>query len=597
VKIPTLDSPQVSPSGRGAPNLRVEGEGGREAVARGLGEIAQATNTAGIAIGRDMEIQRQKGIAADTTDGETELTRYATEEFYGRRGSGNAVRDGIEQAFTGEPTSTKGYLNMQGRSAFDESPAVSERLEKKRREIADNMGSQEARDLFLHRTAGQLEGYRTTIQRHAGHQAQVADLATLEARKNVALEAVRLNPNNLTEVDTHANALNGPLQALSLSDDDSIAKVREWHGEVAIAQASAQLERGDWQSAEATLANKGGLLPDKARKTLGAAIEKQRHIGEADALAGQMVSAATNEVGEVNQAVVLRRLNALPAEQQARVRPVVYQRMAEQEQAFAADTKRISTAAHSVYNRVGWTEFAKQPIADELNERNPELYNRLQDDGQAEADRLARKKRDTKEDRRAQQNIDTIALNQFLSLPPEERSETDVDEWARGRGMSPVARSSLGKLKESARQVTERGQAATESEFVKRAIADAEGSLEQGTTPQAKGRRRAQEIALEAEARRWFSEWVTEHEGKAPTDADIAAKSGQMAVGRVPIGDAGAAQQADIIIRRGNSRDRVLPEMDFTGGQKPSKAARAKALKAEGLGNADIAKRMTEEGY
>lgn len=593
MRIPTYDGPraQVSDAPLRAPRVPVEG--GREALDQALSEGGRAIDQGLSVLSRNAEEAKQKAIAKDTTDGETDLTNYATEKFHGTQGSGNPTRDSIEEAFTGQPAATKGYLNTKGDEAFQASAEVFDDLKKKRREIADNMSTPEARDLFLQRTARQMDGYFETVETHAGHQRQIANLATIEARKGAALEAIRANPNNLTEVETQANALNGPIQTLGLSTEDRKAKVAEWHGQVAAEQISSQLEAGDWKSAETTLTNKKALLPDKAQKALGAAVEKQRAAAESEVQAGQLVSSATNERGEVNQAAVIAKLNALPGDDQKRLRPIVYQRMTEQEQAYAADTKRVSTAAHSLYNKVGWTAFSAQPIADELNARNPELYNRLQNDGQSEADRLARKKRDTKEDRRAQQNIDTIALNTYLGLPPDERAETDTEMWAKGRGMSPVAVSSLLKLKETARQTVERGQSASESEFVKRAIADAEGTLPTGTDPKSKGRRHAQEIAIEAEARRWYSQWVVDHEGKPPTDKDIAEKSGKIAAGHVPIGDAGAAQQADVIIRQGTQREMVLPELDFSGAGgpppagPPSAAAGGAAPKGTGVFKTD----------
>lgn len=569
MKVPTLDVPRVAPTGRGAPSLHVVSEGGRDALARGLADVGRATEMAGQAIAHDLELERQKAVAAETTDGETELTRYATEEFHGRQGSGNARRDAIEQAFTGDSAATPGYLNLKGDEAFKERAPTFERLEAKRKEIADNMSTEEARKLFRDHTARQMESYFETVERHAAHQREVANLATLEARKNAALESVRANPNNLTEVETQAEALSGPIRALGLSDEDKLAKVRDWQGDVAIAQIASQLERGDWQSAEATLANKDAVLDTKARKALGAAVTKQKLAGQAEVTAGAIVASAMSPNGEVNQAAALAALNRLPAEQQQRVRPVLDQRMREAEQAFAADTKRISTSAFSAYNKVGWANFVKTPLADELNERNPELYNRLENDARSDLERLERKRRGTAEDRRAQQSIDTIALNTFLGMTPEERADTDTAEWAKGRGMTPEAASSLLKLKEQARQVVERGHAATEGEFVKRALADAEGTFEQGTTQAAKGRRAAQVRTFEAQARQRFSTWVTEHEGKAPTDEETADIVGKMLLQRTPVSAAGIDRQAEVLIRQGTQKAIVLPEIDFSGGPAP----------------------------
>jgi hypothetical protein len=569
MRVPTYNGRRAPMSATPLAAPRVPIEGGRDAIEGALSDAGRAIDQVAGVLARSAQEAKRKAVLKESTDGETELTNYSTVKFHGSRGSGDPRRDTIEAAFTGEEAAPKGYLNTNGDEAFEASTSVFSDLQKKRKEIAEHMATPEARELFLQRTESQMSGYFETVERHAGRQRELANIATIEARKAAALDAVRANPNNLSEVEAQAHALNQPIGGLGLSTEDRQAKAMEWHGEVAVTQISAQLERGDWQSAEATLANKEHVLNDKARKTLGAAVEKQKQAGQAEVTAGGILAAAMSPSGEVNQAAAIAGLNRLPADQQARVRPVLDQRMKEAEQAFAADTKRISTSAFSAYNRLGWANFAKLPIADELNERNPELYNRLENDARADLDRLERKKRGTAEDRRAQQSIDTIALNTFLGLTPEERAEADTVEWAKGRGMTPEAASSLLKLKEQARQVVERGHSATESEFVKRAVADAEGTFEQGTTQAAKGRRTAQVRTFEAQARQKFSTWVNEHEGKAPTDEETADIVGKMLLQRTPVSEAGIDRQAEVIIRRGTSGGIVLPEIDFSDGPAP----------------------------
>jgi hypothetical protein len=581
MKVPVYDSPQVAPQESRVPVDSVSAPD-HSAADRAIAQAGQAVDVGVAAYSRAAEKARQQAIASTATDAETAFTKAATAEVHGDSASG-----------------TPGFMQLQGRAAEAEGGPVMQRIEKHRQDIANGLTNEQAKKLFLQRTGGQVESYRAGVETYVTGQRRVADVATLKARADAGLESIRANWYNLGEAEHQTAALEGPIRALALSPEDAEADVKRWHGAVAATQVDSQLDRGDWQSAEVTLKNKGAAIEDKARSALEARLDKVKSVGAAEALAGHIVSSATSAIGEVNQTAVLNELNRLPPDEQAKVRPIVFQRLTEQEQAFAADTKRVGTAAFTLYNRVGWAAFSKSDVADELNQRDPALYNRLQNDAQSEADRLERKRRGTAEDRRAQTQVDAVALNQFLSLTPEERSETDTESWAKGRGMSPVAVSSLGKLKEQAAEVVTRGQATSEGEFVKRAVADAESTFETGTTPQAKARRRAQIQEHEAKARRWFSEWVSEHKGHAPTDAEAADQSGKFALGRVPIGDEGAAAAADVIVRRGTQKVRVLPELDFSGGgaAKPTKADRAKALKATGLSNADIAKKMTAEGY
>lgn len=578
MKVPVYEQQQVAPQSVGLPAAESHG-----VVDAGLQQGLASLDRAGSVVMAKQREAEDKAIVAEVTDKETNLTRGITEDLHGTE----SVQG--ESPGAGEP----GYLSLQGRDAEANAAGFMDRIEKRRQALADSLNDDRAKKLFLARTGGDVENARRTVESHAAQQRQAADVATLKARMGAAEESI-FNAARIGDGATvmqQSIALEGPIKAQALSPEDAARDVGLWQRRTVALQLDGFLDVKRVDVAEKLLEDTKGALGPELTKKYEAAIAREKTAGAAEATAGHIVSQATSSIGEVNQSAVLAELNRLPPDVQAKVRPVVFQRMGEQEQAFAADTKRVSTAAHSLYNKVGWAEFERTPLADELNDRNPALYNQLQNDGQSEADRLARKKRDTKEDRRAQSNIDSIGLNQFLSLSPEDRADADADMWAKGRGMSPVAISSLGKLKEQARQVVERGQATNESEFVKRSVADAESTFDQGSSKEAKDRRRAQVRDHEAKARRWFSTWVSEHEGHAPTDAEAADQSGKLALQRTPIGDEGAEQAAEVIVRRATQKVTVLPEMDFAGGGAPPPAMiRVKNKKTGATGRMPAAK-------
>lgn len=577
--------PNAMPSG-GAPTLRVAKPGGFDALQQGAAAIGQAADR----IQAGYEKEQHEAAVVEARDSLTAYQHETTDTLHGS----STVTPGAaaDAAFAGREART-GFLATRGKAAAETSADTLDELEQKRQKRAEKIANEKARELFLQSSAESYENTRRTVESHVSSEIERAKVDSIAAASDEALRAVSLDPGNDKLAAERIASVVGPLSSLGRGQDFNDKEALKVQQQVAAARLDALLSAGDIGTAERVMdANKFQL--GTHLDTYRTAIGKAKAAGVADGVASRIVAGATNDRGDIDQARALKALNELPPTEQAKVRPVLFQRMTEQEQAYAADTKRISTAAHTVFNRVGWSKFAGTQLATDLNDRNPELYDRLKNEGRMEWERIKRAQRDTKEDRRAQQNIDTIALNQFLSLTPEERSETDTEMWAKGRGMTDVAKSSLGKLKESARQVVERGQAASENEFVKRAIADAEGTLPVGTDAKTKGKRKAQEIAIEAEARRWYSQWVTEHEGKAPTDADIAEKSGKMTAGRVPVGDTGASQQADVLIRQGTQKVQVMPDIPQA---KPSKRDRALALKALGKSNAEIAKTMNDEGY
>lgn len=595
MKVPVYQQ-QVQPGGAGVPRSISTGPGdaGFGAIAQGAAAIGGAADMAY----REYEMELQKKRVADARDELTQYERDTTQGLYGnsspKPNSGSSIVEGGEQGASPTP----GFLSTRGKAAADSGGAFLDDLAEKRRARAEKIEDPETRALFLRTSADAYEGTRKQVEGHVLREIERAKEDSVKAAADEAVRAAAVDPANDDLAGGRIAQVSGAISMLSTSPEDATRRTTAVHADVAEARLGALLARGDWKEAERVFADNKHVLGAKVAP-IEKAIETARKGAEAEVRAGQIVSSATSVTGEVNQAAVLAKLRSLPGDEQKALRPIVYQQMAEQEQAYAADVKRVSTGAFSLYNSVGWAAFAKTPIAEELNQRNPELYNRLQNDAQSEFDRLERKRRNTADDRRHQTSIDNIALNTFLGMKPEERAAADTAEWAQGRGMSDEAKSNLLKLKESAREVVEKGQAASENEFVNRAIADAAGTLDTGTDPKAKGRRKAQELQIEAEARRKYSQWIVEHEGKPPTDTEIAEMSGKIATQRPPVGDAGASQQADLIIRKGTQKAIVLPEIDLSGGSapKPSKAQRAKALKAEGLSNADIAKKMTEEGY
>lgn len=591
------------PSGRPGPMPHNAPVGGFEALTRGAQQLGQGIGnqleSAASEYDKRVEESRKKALEAEVVEGDTEWNKYRTERKYGRTASGKGEAfDAAEEAFNDEPNELPGYFNLKGDDAFKAGPETFEAIEKKRQSIADSMGDEEARELFLKRTAGDLDGDRSEIESYRGKQRQVADLATLEARKEAALEAVSANPNNLSEVDRQGAALEQPIRRLGLSDVDREARVKEWQAQLVTAQVSGQLSRGDWQSAETVLQNKGEQLPIATREKLSAAVEKHKLAGEAEGLAGRIVAVSSNERGELNQAAALRELNQLPLEQQKRVRPVLEQRMKEQEQAYAADTKRVSTSSFTLYNRMGSRFFATE-LADELNERNPELFNRLENDARAETERLRRHRRDTAEDRRAQAAANTIARNLFLAMPMSEQSQSDVDQFLVGRGVDEQTRTAIMVDKRRAADVVQKGQAVPLAQFVDDAVANASSFLAPASSSK-EDRFAAKEAEDEFRARATDS-WMKQREknkGALPSTEETNALIADLVKPMVPRNARQASQSAGVIAGAGTQKVRVLEELDFSGAPaKPTKGARAKELKAEGLSNADIAKKLTAEGY
>jgi hypothetical protein len=588
MRVPYIGVPQVLPGG-GATALHVETPGGYQQLQQGVAALGQGVDQ----VQAGIEKEQHEAAVVEARDNLTQYQHETTDTLHGAANPTPA--DAADAAFAGREAET-GFLSTKGKAAAEQSADTLDELEQKRLKRAEGIQNKKARELFLMSSAEAYENTRRTVESHVSQQIEQAKVDSISAATDEAVRAAALDPGNDKLAQERISAVAGAIGGLGRGQDFNDAQTLQVQQKVAATRLDALLNAGNVEGAERVLdANKwalGGQLDDYRKK-----VETAKAGAEAEQYVTAIVNGARLPDGQVDEARALRLLEKSDPKFRAKAEPILNQHIVRERQAWEAETKRVSTAAFSFYNARGWADFVKTPLATELNQRDPALYNRLQNDAQSELDRLDRKRRGTAEDRRAQTQVDAVALNQFLSLTPEERSETDTESWAKGRGMSPVAVSSLGKLKEQAAEVVTRGQATSEGEFVKRAVADAESTFETGTTPQAKARRRAQIQEHEAKARRWFSEWVSEHKGHAPTDAEAADQSGKFALGRVPIGDEGAAAAADVIVRRGTQKVRVLPELDFSGGgASPPAMIRVRNRKTGATGSMPAAK-FNPEAY
>jgi hypothetical protein len=550
VKIPTLDVPRVAPSGRGAPTLQSVQPGGFDAVARGAAQLGQAVGGVGERYEREQDQARQKAIAADTTDGETELTRWEISEWHGDGGSGNEARDTVESAFTGEATVKPGFASTQGRAAAEKRADVLERHEKKRKEIADNMSTDEARELFLGRTGRQALEFRSRVESHVQQQRRVADVASLKARAEAALEAIRKNVGNGALVEQQSLALEGPIQALSLSPEDAKADLRNWHRSVIATRLDVMLEQGNWQAAEglyndtsATLGKEGKVYGDRIAKVKGAA--------EAEETVAGIVAGARLPNGEVDEAKALRALDGMPEEQRAKLETSMAAHLARERKAWDAETERVGRESYTIVNRIGWQRFLGTPLEEQLNQRDPKLWDSLRNGDQRDLDRLERKSRIRANNAaalREQKDIDAIALNEWDTELLRDPAAADPERFkAMHREMSPRAVSEIAERKARA----EKGWGVELS----KAVTDLRAELRDYAPPPGRNDREKRDekawwAARQGELTNAYTDWQERNPGKRPTTEEVVRMKADVIAPLVPRTAAGAQRSGQALQRK-----------------------------------------------
>jgi hypothetical protein len=408
---------------------------------------------------------------------------------------------------------------------------------------------------------------------HAGQQRDVANLATLEARKDAALEAIRANPNNLTEVDGHAAALDGPIQALGLSPEDKALDLKKWRAEVAIEQISAQLERGDWQSAETTLKNKSAVLPQKTAKGLTEEIGKRRVAVTAEGAADQIVSKSLETVqsqpfAAPDRATAEQLLARLPADVQKVAAPLVKERLVLLDQQADEDRKRFIAGAHAAYNR-NRAGFFATPMAERLNQVDPSLYDALAERSERRLEHLQRKRSNATAEKARQTEINRVALQEFTALPTEEQANSDIDTFLSNYDTGGVSSdvdpvpSALRDVQKKARELVQKGLGVPIDTFVNDVRAKLQTFAPKDLSTQQK--RRDAGLwwsARTAQARSDYNLWLDNHPGKKPTREELDGISAGV-IGELPpnpsnpesITEAGRA----LSIRGGGAGARIPP--------------------------------------
>jgi hypothetical protein len=540
-QIPVQELPGVAPSGRGAPMPQNVQSGGWGAITQGAQQLGQGVgNTlekAAQEYDRRQEESRKKAIEAEVTEAETEWNNHRTAKKYGRRSSGNARTDAIEGAFNGERVEQPGYFNLQGDDAFKASPETFESIAKKRNELAKNMADEDARSLFLKRTAGDLDNDNAQIEAFAGKQRQVADLATLEARKKSALESVQANPNDWVEVTRQTAALEEPIRKLGLSDVDKEARINEWRREIGVAQVAAQLTgpSKDWEAAQKTLDSKRETIGDAAAKKLQTEIDHVRGPVQAEAAADHIVAASVRPGGKPFElpdlAAAERMISQLPAENgvQEKAATMVKGRLAlisDELKRSKADFIDSATAAYN-RDRVG---FFSTPMAGRLNQVDPDKYRSLVNEIEARWRRIGD---DSSAARRDQKTRDDLALLKYRSFGDGDvnaRIGLNVDTFAAGMDLSDKGIEAIKAAHAADVAARDKGVDVGQNEFVKKTRAQLEKFAPPvGTSKQSRAANQQWWQDKTAEAINAYTKWQNNNPTKhAPGPEEEAKLRGQV---------------------------------------------------------------------
>jgi hypothetical protein len=199
------------------------------------------------------------------------------------------------------------FLQLRGLDASAASAGVISSLDKDREEIAQSLGSPEARARFLTRSAESLMAYHRQVESHVSSQFEVARDATVKARMQQALGAAQSTDfqgwrtlSNEVERDIHANAR---------SPEEGDALAAAFRADSAAEYAKGLLADGRTEEATTFVEENRKVLAGNYARTKAAVTQAKAKLeltqakDAADAKAVEVVRAATdlNSMPDIQQ--------------------------------------------------------------------------------------------------------------------------------------------------------------------------------------------------------------------------------------------------------------------------------------------------------
>jgi hypothetical protein len=560
---------------------------------RGLHGIGQEVAAGMKMQGAKIEQDTRRAQAAKARADMTALEREGNDAFYGTQTPTPA--QAADAAFESRDVS-RGYLSQRGLEAIDSGPAVFERLQKRREELAESYSDPVGRELFMQQSEGLLSQYYARIVQHSAHERERHESDVLKAAVEEAKRSAALNPADDNSAMHSIGRIVAAQDHFVTSPQDAFNKAEAARAEVTAARLEALLAQpGGFTDAERVFEkNKAslGTAADEYRKRIDAAklggraaveanriVDKVRPKGRADWLFS-MPSEATVEAE-------LAKIAAKDPRLFEKVAPIARAQLAMQKSDIAERKEAFVNQAISIYNKNHATFFASD-IAERLNQVDSKTYKALWNETYHRA-RAAGD--DSAAARRQQEDLDRGAYFDYLSSgDPAHRAKLNIDTFLAGRGVSENGvhgKKAITALQQKDRESLTKGISALQKSFE----TDLRGELQKfapdpGRTPREKLAERLWWKERTAAAINAFTAWMDAHEGKRPSPEDLRKLKAQVIAGVPPRADRPESIEAAA---------EALQNLTTTN--RPTKRDRALQLKNEGMSNADIAEQLTAEGY
>lgn len=606
-RIPMLSGPQVRTRPVGTPYSRTNPESAFTGLAQGLANLGEAAERVE-RIEHQLALQEyRRATAVEATDHETKFQRRLTLRFEGDA-TGELAREmgaAAGGASTGTPpwadpetpAGITGFLQLRGRAAAEKSAELLAALERDREEIARSIRNEDARELFLMRTSGLVEDARRRAERHVAQQIREAEVASLKARSEAALTAIANNFRDPEAVARQVAALEGPIRALALSQEDADAQVAEWHREVAKVRLNQYLSTRDWRGAQELFAQVRDSLGQEATR-YEKDISALRRSSEAERLAASAVEMARGPNGRVDVEWAVDMVDSLVSADDVELRDEVRQRVEHRvnlaEREWRLEVSNRFDRAFSAYLKSGHLSAIDPRDKAWLIENAPEEWDRLRMKARQDAAYYRARQNEQQRGETPEQRLAFVEFKADIAANPDRYAEMTPAEFATmwGPKLSPGDFEGAGTLFAA----TKKEQKLSSGEFG----AFVRDNIRK-TEMLSKDRRRADLYAARmGDLRRSFLE-KNKRYPTIPEMEEMHAEATRMVTIERPwwFDTEKPAFEVPVDELPGAPAAGAAPQTSASPppAARPSARDRARALQQQGLTPAEIARVLNEEGY
>lgn len=481
----------------------------------------------------DEKARREADEAAARAKREADAIAVTDQET-GYQGDITTAEQGDTRGEVGDDVPS-GFLHERGRAAIEKSAGTLDWLEKRRLERAKALANDEQKQLFLKRTGGMYEDARRRVEGHVGRERRAAAESSVEARKDAALSELARRPVG-DDVGRLAAGPEGPIRALALSAEDGEAKVREWRGKVAATRVSALLGEGagrDWKAAERVLEESKADLSPKAAEQLAGDVAKVKASEDVLARARLAIESHRDEVtGFVDEerARDQARLGT-PKEQFKAVMDLTDDMLgqeAEKKKAVIDDRARPVWAQLQRERTLARVDPRTQAW---LQDNAPEEWKKLvHEEAWYREQRERRGREGEPAERRAQDDANDLALEDYRRRPASERLQLDVRKVFAGSKANELGLRKIEAAQTKERDADAKGLTSGENQFVTKTLARVDPFLISRYGNKREGLKQAREQAEATIRKRYSAEVLNLDHRPSPKEEDELAAAAQAAV-------------------------------------------------------------------